>query len=125
MSSPQPYGPPPVASGYQQVPARPTNSLALVSLILSIVGWFTIVTAIGGIICGHIARRQIRRTGEGGAGMALWGLIIGYAAVAIVLVSVVVSVVLVVVFGIGIFAVVSESPEAPESASALVSLLAA
>lgn len=69
-----PYAP---AGGYV-VPARPQNSLALVGMILSLVGLVSGVTAIAGIICGHIARKQIRQTGEDGDGMALTALIVGY-----------------------------------------------
>lgn len=57
---------------YQQ-PARPgTNVFAVLALVLSF------FIGILGIVFGHIARAQIRRTGEGGAGLALAGLIIGY-----------------------------------------------
>ena len=38
--------------------------------------WF--VGAIAAIVTGHIARSQIRRSGESGDGMALAGLILGY-----------------------------------------------
>jgi hypothetical protein len=33
------------------------------------------------IVLGHMARHQIKRTGEQGAGMALAGLLLGWAAV--------------------------------------------
>ena len=33
---------------------------------------------IGGIICGHLALGQIKRTGESGHGLALAGTIIGW-----------------------------------------------
>lgn len=49
-----------------------TNTLAIVSLILAF------FVSIGGIIVGHIALGQIKRTGEGGRGLALAGLVIGY-----------------------------------------------
>jgi len=90
---PQPYQQPAPTPSYQQpgynapqpgynaqpyAPAAPTNTLAIVSLILSIVG-----VGIGGIITGHIARKQIAQTGEGGSGLALAGLIIGYVTVGI------------------------------------------
>jgi hypothetical protein len=52
--------------------APPTNTLAILALVLAF------VIAPGGIICGHIALGQIKRTGEGGRGLALAGLIIGY-----------------------------------------------
>ncbi|GAA4830094.1 hypothetical protein GCM10023201_17200 [Actinomycetospora corticicola] len=56
----------------------PTNGLAIASLVLSLLGLVVGITAIGGVICGHIARGQIRQRGEGGDGLALAGLIIGY-----------------------------------------------
>ena len=60
------------------VPARPTNVLAIISLIASCVGF-----AVPGIIMGHIALHQINRTGEQGHGLALAGLIVGYVMVAL------------------------------------------
>lgn len=62
----------PQAPAYYAPPAR-TNTLAIVALVLSF------FVTLGGIICGHIALAQIKRTGEGGRGLALAGLIIGYA----------------------------------------------
>jgi len=59
----------PAAPGYY---APPTNTLAILALVLAF------VVSIGGIICGHIALSQIKRTGEGGRGLALAGLVIGY-----------------------------------------------
>jgi hypothetical protein len=66
----QPYAPYPVAP--------PTNSLAVAALVCGIAQFATGITFIPAIICGHLARRQIRRTGEQGDGMALAGLICGY-----------------------------------------------
>lgn len=60
---------------YRGVPASaPQNVLAWVSLGLAI-GFvvFGVLTSIPAIICGHIARSQIRRTGEQGAAAALTG----------------------------------------------------
>lgn len=62
------YGQAPAAGYY----APPTNTLAILALVLAF------VISPGGIICGHIALNQIKRTGEGGRGLALAGLIIGY-----------------------------------------------
>ena len=59
----------PAAPGYY---APPTNTLAIIALILAF------LVPIGGIICGHIALGQIKRTGEGGHGLAKAGLILGY-----------------------------------------------
>jgi hypothetical protein len=73
----------------QQIPATfstTTNTLAIVSLVAGIVSWFA-VPVLGGIvavIAGHMARSQIRRTGERGDGMATAGLILGYLHLAVV-----------------------------------------
>lgn len=81
---PVPTSPPPAAltpystTGAAYAYAPRTNPAAIASLVLSLVGLVTWITAIGGIISGHIALSQIKRTGEGGRGMALAGLIVGY-----------------------------------------------
>ena len=55
-----------------------TNGMAIASLVLSLV-----CCNILGIIFGHIALSQISRTGEAGRGLAVAGLVIGYASLAI------------------------------------------
>lgn len=68
------------AVGMQPTTTR-TNSMAIAALIA---GWNFFPL---GIIFGHIALSQIKRTGEGGRGFAIAGLVLGYltlAAVAIV-----------------------------------------
>ena len=57
---------------------RGTNTMAIVSLILSLVGLVTGITAPIGAVLGHMARKQIRETGEEGDGLALAGIIIGW-----------------------------------------------
>ncbi|MHA7158701.1 DUF4190 domain-containing protein [Glutamicibacter endophyticus] len=57
---------------YQQSAPPGTNVFAVLALVLGI------FTGLFGIIFGHIALSQIKRTGELGSGMALAGLIIGY-----------------------------------------------
>jgi hypothetical protein len=49
------------------------------------------VGTIPAIVLGHLARHQIRRTGEGGAGLALAGLLLGWAAVALAGLLIIVS----------------------------------
>jgi hypothetical protein len=70
--------------------AGQTNTLAVVSLVTAIIAPFAHFTAVGGltltivsIVTGHMARRQIRSTGERGDGFALAGLIISYVHVAL------------------------------------------
>ena len=76
------YSPPPGQQYYPPYqpypPAPPTNGLAIAALVSGIAQFACGVTFIPAIICGHLARRQIRRTGEQGDGMALAGLILGY-----------------------------------------------
>jgi hypothetical protein len=67
-------------------PAQPqfakTNSLAIASLICGIAQlMFGPLATVPAVVCGHMARNQIRRTGEEGAGMALAGLILGWIGV--------------------------------------------
>jgi len=67
-------------------PARPlvtsTNGLAIASLACGIAQFaFGLLATIPAIVLGHMARSQIRRTGEQGAGLALAGLVLGWAAV--------------------------------------------
>lgn len=59
--------------------AEQTNPLAIVSLVSGMVALVLGPLAILAIVSGYLARRQIRRTGEGGRGMATAGLILGYA----------------------------------------------
>lgn len=66
----QPYYPP---SGYPYPPPpRGTNTMAILALV------FAFVFAPAAIVLGHIARKQIKQTGEEGDGLALAGLIMGY-----------------------------------------------
>ncbi|TYB49270.1 DUF4190 domain-containing protein [Actinomadura chibensis] len=58
---------------------RPTNGMATASLVCGLIGFFACgLTSILAIIFGHVAQSQMKRTGEGGHGMAVTGLILGY-----------------------------------------------
>ena len=83
----QPYG---VGPG----PGR-TNVLAVVSLVLSILSFcaLPVIGAIGGIVTGYMAKRQIRETGEDGAGMATAGIVIGWIHIALAVLTGVVAIV--------------------------------
>jgi len=59
-----------------------TNGLAVASLACGLAQFvFGPLPTIPAIVLGHVARHQIKRTGEQGAGMALAGLLLGWAAV--------------------------------------------
>jgi hypothetical protein len=78
-----PAGPVPAvwpAPMYQ--PPVTTNSLARASLVLGVAEFFTMgLTAIPAIICGHMAKREMRQTGQRGDGLATSGLVLGYMAI--------------------------------------------
>lgn len=80
LRKPVPYRPTTYPVG-----VRPsTNNLAAISLgfgLGQIVFWF--FGAIIAVVCGHVARSQIRKTGEQGDGMAVAGLALGYLGIAI------------------------------------------
>jgi peptidyl-prolyl cis-trans isomerase B (cyclophilin B) len=65
-------------------PARQTNTMAIAALVSAL------VLAPLGIVFGHIALSQIRRTGEEGRGLAIAGLVIGYVFTGIFIVVVVI-----------------------------------
>ena len=98
----QPYGAPSPYGAFPQT--QQTNGLAVASLIVSIVslvmccGW----PGIAGAIMGHVARKQIREQGQAGDGMALAGVIVGWAGFALAVVGTILYVVLVV--GLGLWA---------------------
>lgn len=93
LRRPVPYQPP--------YPQRPfglrtrTNGLAGVSLGFGIgqilIPFFGAIIA---IVTGHIARGQIRRTGEQGDGLALAGLVLGYLGILIPILLIVLAVAL-------------------------------
>jgi hypothetical protein len=73
---PFPTGP---APGYPTGAPAGTNGMAIAALVCSIaLVWICGLGAILGIVFGNIAQKQIRQTGEQGAGMAKAGIIIGW-----------------------------------------------
>jgi Domain of unknown function (DUF4190) len=58
--------------------AQQTNPPATASMICGMAALVLAPLAILAIVFGHIARRQVNRTGEGGRGTATAGLILGY-----------------------------------------------
>lgn len=82
-------------------PAK-TNTLAIVSLVSAF------FIGLVGVICGHISLRQIKRTGEGGKGLAAAGLIVGYLNIAVWTLLLILTLV-----GVGV--AVNQSGAVPES----------
>jgi hypothetical protein len=85
--APQPYYAPSAgySAPYAPVPAGARfNTLAIVAFVL------VFLASLGAVICGHIALSQIKQTGEGGHGLALAAVILGYVSIAITIVLVIV-----------------------------------
>jgi hypothetical protein len=84
---------------YQPPVYRSTSSLAIVSLVFGISTWFVLpfVGAIVAVVCGHMARSEIRRAPAGtleGEGMAIAGMVLGYVHLALMCLLVLIGVVL-------------------------------
>ena len=106
----QPYQPYPPYSPFP--PPEPTTN------VLAIVGFITsFFVGLAGIICGHIALSQIKRTGEKGRGLALAATIIGYAQVGLMFLWVGAILIIAVLSGVGhaMAAVGTEAPAAPNA----------
>ncbi|GAA0895389.1 DUF4190 domain-containing protein [Pseudonocardia zijingensis] len=87
----QQYGPPPgygpqptwyPPPGYGAHGPRPTNGLAIASLVLGIL-WLYWVGSILALVFGYIARRQIAERGESGDGIAVAGIVLGWIGVGV------------------------------------------
>ena len=91
------WGAPPPGYAPMPYPARPTNQLAIAALVCGCAQlFFWVFTGIPAVILGHIARRQIRETGENGDGMALTGLILGYVGIGLSVILAVIFILIVV-----------------------------
>lgn len=99
MSDQTPPPPPPAPSGPPQQPqygapapatGGGTNGLAVASLILGIL-WLCWLGSLLAVIFGHVALGQIKKSGEtqGGKGLAIAGLVLGYLGIATLVLSLV------------------------------------
>ncbi|QWP75995.1 DUF4190 domain-containing protein [Lysobacter sp. K5869] len=80
-----------------QIPVRQTSGAAIFSLIAGVLGWTLLpfLGSIAAIVSGHMARAQIRREPDrlDGDGLAIAGLVLGWASVIIAVLSVIALVV--------------------------------
>ena len=87
MAMPMPL---PYPAGYYPAPMMPrTNGFAVGALICGLVPFFGGIPA---VIFGHVARGQIKRTGERGDGVAVAGLVLGYLWIALWMLVILVSI---------------------------------
>jgi hypothetical protein len=103
----EPPVPPPIAGYAPQAsspepppaPPVPSNGLAIASLVCGILGFMMCFPAIGAIVCGHLARSQIKANPtQSGDGLALAGLITGYVVLGMGVLGIIAYFVMIIVF---------------------------
>lgn len=74
------------------MPTRTTSPLAIVSLVTGLLSWVVLplIGALVAIVCGHMARSEIRRDPDHleGDGLALAGLILGWVNLTLMVLTV-------------------------------------
>jgi hypothetical protein len=85
--------------------ARTMNMMAVISFASGLGAWLVLpfVGAMIAVVTGHIARREIRETGQDGDTFAVIGLVLGYvhlAVVGLIVLAVIAFVVLALVLGV-------------------------
>jgi hypothetical protein len=77
-----------VAYRQQILQSGTTSVSAVVSFVLGCLGWLgmPVIGAIGAVVSGHVARREIRQSGGRlvGGGLATAGLVLGYVQVGLI-----------------------------------------
>jgi hypothetical protein len=80
---------PPAAPVYQPAPVgQKTNTLAIVGFILAF------FVSVAGIIVSAIALGQIKKTGEGGHGLAVGGIIVGIVVTLLYIIIIIVNIII-------------------------------
>jgi Domain of unknown function (DUF1707)/Domain of unknown function (DUF4190) len=80
----------PAAQATEVTPVTKTNGLAMASFACALAQFmFGPLATISAIAFGHLALHQIKHSGEQGAGLALAGLILGWAAVGLAILLIV------------------------------------
>ncbi len=88
-----PAQPPPPLYQYQYgPPPRPTNGLAVASMVLGIL-WIYWIGSVLALVFGYIARAQIRQRNEAGDGMAIAGIVLGWIGVGVLVAALIALVV--------------------------------
>ncbi|QUR68523.1 DUF4190 domain-containing protein [Mycobacterium spongiae] len=98
-AAPPNYGPPPYPGGYSGgyppapgylggygAPQQGLNAMAIAALVASGVGVFCCIGSVVGIVLGTIAINQIKQTREDGYGLAVAGIVLGIATLAVYLI---------------------------------------
>ncbi|WP_182112315.1 MULTISPECIES: DUF4190 domain-containing protein [unclassified Actinotalea] len=71
--------------GYPPVAPPANNTMAVMALVAGICGLTALpfIGSIAAVIIGPMAKKEIARTGEGGASLATWGQILGWVGIGI------------------------------------------
>lgn len=84
---------PPAPRAFPPASLEGTNGKSIGALTFGVAGFATAgVTSIPAVILGHMARKEIRRTGERGDGMALSGLALGWLGIVLFVLLVIAAV---------------------------------
>jgi hypothetical protein len=102
-TEPTPLPPSPPAPTLPPAPLRQTSALAVTALVGGILGW-TLMPFLGSllaVITGHMARAEIRRSGDQleGDGMAVAGLVLGWVSIGLGVLCAIGVVLIIVFFG--------------------------
>ncbi|MEU6395111.1 DUF1707 and DUF4190 domain-containing protein [Streptomyces sp. NPDC046939] len=63
-------------------PPAPTNGKAIGALVCGVSTFFSVgLTGVPAVVLGHMARAEIKRTGEQGDGMAVAGIVLGWLTI--------------------------------------------
>ncbi len=93
---PPPGGPPPPPGGPYPppyyAPSRPTNGMAIASMVLGIV-WIYWIGSVLALVFGYIAKRQIAERNEAGGGMATAGIVLGWVGIGALVLVVVIAII--------------------------------
>ena len=93
----QPYGQPPYGQprygqqppfGYPPNLARATNGMAIASMVLGIL-WLYWIGSVLALVFGYVARAQIRQRNEGGGGMAIAGIVLGWIGIGFLVIGII------------------------------------
>ncbi len=82
--------------------AKKDSGLAIASLVCGIAAWiiFPVVAAIAAVVTGHLAKKEIRESGNtlGGDGMALAGLLMGYIQLGLFVLAMIIAILAILFF---------------------------
>jgi Domain of unknown function (DUF4190)/Domain of unknown function (DUF1707) len=70
--------------------SSPTNGLAIASLVLGLL-WMWWMGSVLAVVFGHIALKQIARSGQSGRGLAIAGVVLGYIGLATLVLAMLVA----------------------------------